>query len=390
MHESSSRPRSAARRPPRGRSRTPAAVLRRRRAVGATLVLAAIALSAGAIVGGGGAPRSRAGDEPGRTSGSPAGVSRADTTRRGRRGPYAVGEITLTLSEPAAPPLATATDGSGQPVRRLLVVVRYPARGAAGPSARPDRAPATADGPFGLVVFSPGYDIAGGAYAALLDAWARAGFVVAEPAYPHTDPTVPGGVAESDLVNHPADLRFIIAALQRTSADPGSALDHLLVPGRVAVVGHSDGGDVSLAVAEDSCCSDPAVKAAVILSGAELSAFGGSYATGGGGVPLLVVQGGADTINRPACSVTLYDRAPAPKYYLAVPAAEHDRPYLDPGPMRRGVTTAVTAFLDAYLNGRPVTTLATMRRHGALPAGETLTSGPAAPPNADRSCPGSP
>src|SRR5437763_4187834 len=37
----------------------------------------------------------------------------------------------------------------------------------------------------------------------------------------------------------------------------------------------SDGGDVSLAVAAGSCCRDRAVKAAVILSGAELQAFGG-------------------------------------------------------------------------------------------------------------------
>ncbi len=84
----------------------------------------------------------------------------------------------------------------------------------------------------------------------------------------------PTGSNEADIVNHPVDLRFVIRSLLGQLGPP---LKGLIDRSEVAVIGQSDGGDVSLAVAANSCCRDSAVKAAVILSGAELARFGGSY-----------------------------------------------------------------------------------------------------------------
>jgi predicted dienelactone hydrolase len=258
--------------------------------------------------------------------------------------------------------------------RALPTVVRYPVLRRGAPTVR-----------FPLVVFSQGFDESAEAYGALLHAWAAAGFVVADPTYPRTDPTAPGGPDESDIVNHPADLRFVIGALTRAAARSASPLHGVLDPAEVAVAGQSDGGDVSLAVADDTCCRDAAVRAAVILSGAELSSFGGSYFARSG-VPLLVVQGSADPINVPACSAQIYDGAPRPKYYLDVLGAEHLPPYVDPGATRRGVARVVIAFLNAYLKRRP----AELRRLRTRLGGDLrLSTGHLAPVPAG-SCPGAP
>ncbi len=284
--------------------------------------------------------------------------------------------LTLTLSEPSPAPIATGRSASGQPVRVLPTVVRYPIVGTRTGRAR-----------FPLVVFSQGFHEPAEAYSGLLNAWARAGYVVAAPTYPLTDPSSPGGVNESDIVNHPADLRFVISALRAVADDPHSPLHSVLDPRVVAVAGQSDGGDVSLAVASNSCCRDTVVKAAMILSGAELAAFGGTYYGRRGSVPLLVAQGSDDTINVPGCSAQLYDQAPPPKYYLDMTGAQHLPPYIDPGATRRGIELATIAFLDAFLKHHPT---ALARARSRIPAGETLTTTPTAPGPTGEACPGAP
>jgi predicted dienelactone hydrolase len=296
--------------------------------------------------------------------------------------------LSIVVREPARPAISTAHTGAGQPIRILPTLVRYPAQGPPSSGDQANARPDAAAGPFPLIVFSEGYDASVAQYAVLLDWLARAGYVVAAPTYPFTDPTAPGGVSEADIVNHPADLRFVIGALLRARGEPHSRLYGLLAPRGVAVIGHSDGADVSLAVAANSCCRDRAVRAAVILSGAELGAFGGRYYALGS-APLLVAQGSADTVNLPVCSTQLYNQAPPPKFYLYIPGAEHQPPYEAPGPARRGVRRAVIAFLDAFMKGRPAGLTSLM--HGArLPAGETLTSGATAPSAASSYCPGAP
>ena len=221
-------------------------------------------------------------------------------------------------------------------------------------------------------MFSQGYDYPAEGYAGLMQSLTRAGYVVADPTYPETDPSTPGGPNESDIVNHPRDLRYVITQLLAAARRPSSRLHGLIDPTAIAIAGQSDGGDVTLATAANTCCRDPRVRAAVILSGAELAAFGGTY-YGSGSPPLLVTQGDADPINVPGCSVGLYDHAPAPKYYLDLLGASHLPPYTVPGVTRDHVSSTIIHFLGAYLRHRHGE-LAVMRRVGTVPGLMTLTS----------------
>ncbi|MGI9184992.1 MAG: alpha/beta hydrolase family protein [Solirubrobacteraceae bacterium] len=301
-----------------------------------------------------------------------------------------MGLTSLTLLEPTTSSLANAKTSTGQPARSLPTVIRYPARGNSGRSGGapvPGAPPQRAAGPFPLVVFSQGYNYPAEGYSALLNAWARAGFVVADPTYPETDPATPGGPNESDIVNHPADLRFVLSALIAAGHRASSPLRGLVKADQIALIGQSDGGNVTLATSANTCCRDPRVKAAVILSGAELAAFGGTY-YGSGSPPLLVVQGDADPINVPGCSAALYGQAPVPKYYLELPGASHLAPYVTPGRTRDVVEQSVISFLRYYLE-RKSAALARLRRVANLPGISTLISTPSL---AGRTtfCPGAP
>lgn len=278
----------------------------------------------------------------------------------------------MDLLEPAGSAGANAHTASGQPARSLPTVLRYPAVGPPAQGAVPDAPPNRARGPFPLIVFSQGFNYPAEGYAALMDAWASAGYIVAAPTYPYTDPSAPEGVNETDIVNHPADLRFVISAIRAGARSASSPLHGILDSRGLALLGQSDGGDVSLATAANSCCRLPGISAGVILSGAELPAFGGTY-YGSGAPPLLVVQGDQDTINLPGCSAALYDQAPAPKYYLDLLGAAHLPPYVDPGPQRDRVARAVIGFLDYYVKHQSAG-LGILRRAASAPGVATLST----------------
>lgn len=292
-------------------------------------------------------------------------------------GSYAVGTMSLSIMEPGAP-------GVGD--RSLPTAVFYPVRGiaaAGGPDAQPDRTHA----PYPLLLFSQGYDLSVQAYSTLLTDWASAGFVVAAPTYPHTDPSDQRALDENDITNHPADLRYVISSLLEAAHGSGSPLSGLIDATEIGAVGHSDGADVTLAVAADTCCRDPRVKAAAILSGAELASFGGRYAFSGG-VPLLITQGNADTINFPTCSAQIYNAAASPKYYLDLLGGPHEPPYADPGPDQQIIARVTTDFFDAELAGQSAG-LAAMATDGNVGGRTSLTTGRVAP-QATGVCPGAP
>lgn len=290
----------------------------------------------------------------------------------------AVGIIALHLVEPPS---------AGLPARSLETMVRYPALGTPGGSI-PDATPLHGASPYPLVVFSQGFDVAPEAYARLLNSWAAAGYVVADPAYPYTSPNAPGGVIRSDIVHHPADLSFVISSLLKAGAASSGTLSHLINPSAIGVIGQSDGGDVSLAAVANTCCRDARIKAAVLLSGAELSWFPGTYfATPA--VPLLVVQGTADqTMNPVTCSVQLYNAAPAPKFYLSMIGQDHFSAYIPAGPAQRVVTRVSIDFLDAYLRGSSAA-LRAMKTAGSVAGLAQLTEGAPVAPVAG-TCPDAP
>lgn len=276
----------------------------------------------------------------------------------------------MTFLEPATPADANAHTSAGQPARLITARVRYPAAGSPGAPDQIGAPPARGAGPFPLIAFSQGFNYPAEGYAWLLDAWARAGYVVVDPTYPETDPDTPGGPNEDDILHHPADLRFVLGSMLSAHGP----LRFLTNPRQVAAIGQSDGGDVSLAASANSCCRNPAIRAAVILSGAELPAFGGRYYASGA-PPLLVIQGDQDTINAPGCSAALYNQAPAPKYYLDLLGAPHLPPYVAPNAWRGRVAQAVTGFLDYYLKHEPGG-LARLRAAGDHPGLTSLTSAP--------------
>jgi dienelactone hydrolase len=256
-------------------------------------------------------------------------------------GANAVGTLTLTLVEPHR--TIHLRGGRTEP-RTLVTYVRYPA--VAGPAGA---AGVPAPGPFPLVVFAHGYDVTPATYAALLDSWTRAGYVVAAPLFPRTSPHAPGGLDEDDVVNQPADVSFVISSLLAASAQLGPLLG-LIDPRHIAVAGQSDGAETALAVADSRRDHDARVSAALVLSGAEMSGIGG-YSFAPGGPALLAAQGTDDVFNEPRFTNAYFHAARRPKYLLRLLGAGHLPPYTTEQPQLAIVERVTRAFLDDYLKG---------------------------------------
>ena len=239
-------------------------------------------------------------------------------------------------------------NGSVEP-RTLVTEVRYPAAGPPGANDVRNAAPVRGAGPYPLVVFGHGFAVTPAVYSALLDAWARAGYVVAAPVFQLGSPLAPGGPSEADLVNWPADLRFVISEMLTENARAAAPFSGLLERNRIAVAGQSDGGDTALAIAFDPARRDPRVDAAVILSGAEIPQFG-PFSFPRHGPPLLATQGSADTINLPSATQTFFGVAPRPKFLLTLTGAAHLPPYTTTAQPYLSIVERVSiAFLDRYL-----------------------------------------
>jgi predicted dienelactone hydrolase len=152
--------------------------------------------------------------------------------------PFAVGKHTVTFVDRRR---LVDIPGRGPGARTLVTIVRYPA---VGPARRTDvtsAPPARAAGPFPLIVFGHGFAVTPHPYAALLQAWARAGYVVAAPIFPLENAHAPGGPNESDLVNEPGDVSVVISGMHDASRVRGGFFSGLVDRHRVAVGGQSDG-----------------------------------------------------------------------------------------------------------------------------------------------------
>lgn len=204
------------------------------------------------------------------------------------------------------------------------------------------------NGPWPLVVFGHGFATTPFRYRRLLRAWAAAGYLVAAPVFPLGNANAPGGPDENDIVNQPRDMSFVIARLLAASASAGSPLRGLVEGSRIAVAGQSDGAETAFAAAYERPWHVRRVRAAVILSGAELGRHVGlaSHTP-----PLLAVQGTADRINPPVYSLDLFHAVPRPKFLLLLRGAGHLPPYTNPGSRLAAVERVSTAFLNHYLRG---------------------------------------
>ena len=252
--------------------------------------------------------------------------------------PYAVGERVLTFVDTGR---RIRLPTGGREPRTLQTVIRYPALGRAGAGDVLDAR--IAPGRFPLVVFGHGFAVTPYPYRKLLRAWAGAGYIVAAPIFPLENANAPGGPNESDLINQPRDMRFVISRMLSSYA---SSID----PREIAVSGQSDGGETALAVAYDGRFIDRRVRAAVILSGAEIPGVGGLHFASPS-PPLLATQGTADAINLPFYTYQFFDLAPRPKYLLLLLGAHHLPPYTYEQPQLGIVERVTIAFMDRYLKG---------------------------------------
>ncbi len=214
------------------------------------------------------------------------------------------------------------------------------------------RYPTTDKGPFPLVVFCHGFALRPSTYARLLDAWTRAGYVVAAPIFPVENEDAPGGPDEADLVNQPDDVSFVISQLLRMDRDGRGRLHGLIDPHRIAVAGHSDGGETAFAVAYERHYLDWRVRLAIVLSGAPLPPE--SVVPRRASPPLLAVQGSADTINPPRVTRELFLAAARPKYMLILLRSGHLPPYTDDHRRLAVVERVTIAFLDHYFKHAPL------------------------------------
>ncbi len=268
------------------------------------------------------------------------GSTTSSTTRLHRTGGRAppmreldVTTRTLALVDPTRPVVEGGTELA--PDRPLPTTIWLPA----GP------------GPFPLVVFVHGFAVDPLTYRRFCATLASAGYVVAAPGFPLEDPDLPYALDRSELPAEAADVSFVITAVEHGPVAPK------VDPTRIAVVGHSDGADVALMVVYERGTIDPRVGAVVADAPDPMVA-----AVVPSSVPLLLVQGTADTVVPYSASQTVFGQVRAPDDYLSLVGAGHLPPIAGGTVWTPVLDAAVADFLDSAVAGRGP-------GHGAL-AGE--------------------
>lgn len=196
-------------------------------------------------------------------------------------------------------------------------------------------------GPFPLVVFVHGYAKGPADYARFAMALASSGYVVAAPSFPLEDPAQGFPLDRSHLADESGDVSFVVTSLEQ-QAGPLH-----LVPGVVAVVGHSDGADVALLAGYGPGTADRRIGA--VVADAPDPVPGEPVASA---APLLLVQGTADSVVPYTSSATVYAQVRAPVVYLSLTGADHLAPIAGGTPWTPVLDDAVARFLDAAVAHR--------------------------------------
>jgi len=195
-------------------------------------------------------------------------------------------------------------------------------------------------GPFPLILFSHGLTSEPSAYAKLLSAWAKAGFVVAAPAFPHTS----HGVAHLDpldVANQPADASYVISQLIALNSKAGDALHGRIDTTRIAAAGHSAGGITTIGMFTSN--RDSRLDAGIVLAGAQVLAVPFS----GPAAPLLFVHGKLDNTVPYAGGLAAFKAVPWSRAMLTVTKGGHVAIATDFAP----VIATTTDFLRWSLYG---------------------------------------
>ena len=245
--------------------------------------------------------------------------------------------VTATLSAcsseaapkpPAAPKPTTAPKTGHAPASDLPLTTRTLklSRGADRPLPTTVWYPKTG-GPYPLILFSHGLTARPADYTQLLTTWARAGFVVAAPAFPHTS----RGVTDFqvlDVINQPADAEYVITQVL-------GALHSRIDPGRIAAAGHSAGAITTIGMFTTN--RDKRLVAGVVLAGRQVL----TAPFAGPAVPLLFVHGRQDKTVAYADGRAAYNAVTWPKAFLTVTRGGHT-------PVGRELSVVATTTTDFW------------------------------------------
>jgi dienelactone hydrolase len=241
--------------------------------------------------------------------------------------------------------------------QRTFVDPSRPTREGKQSPAQPDRTLVTelyhpdAQGPFPTIVFAHGSNGHPDKFTHLLSAWAAAGYVVAAPAFPLTNNTVPAAAANNpDLWNQPDDVSFVLDQMLAASAAVDDPLAGKVDSSRLGAAGLSLGGATTYGVVFNDCCRDPRFNSAVVLAGATIP-LSQAYDLGRG-IPLLIMHGDRDLALPHSMAVEAYGLAIPPKYFVTLVGGSHAEPFEDVDtPYDAIVDRTTIAFWDVYLAG---------------------------------------
>lgn len=207
----------------------------------------------------------------------------------------------------------------------------------------------TTPGPWPVVGFAHGFATSPAAYQPLLEAMARAGYVVVAPEFPISGSNGGGAPRRDDIPGQPGDVSFALSWAQAAGGDPGSPLFGLADATRLGAVGHSDGGITTAAMALNTATLDGRLRGTAVLAGGLWSIPGGAWGPVSSGA-VLVQQGSADTVNPWWIGREPYDVAGPDKVFSTIWGGDHQSAYVD-GPMAGTVQAELVAFLDATVRG---------------------------------------
>ncbi|MBN1174089.1 MAG: hypothetical protein JXA67_18090 [Micromonosporaceae bacterium] len=258
----------------------------------------------------------------------PAGPSASASARRSApQSAFAVGVRTLNLSRSADRPLPTT--------------IWYPASGSASRGAPVARKGASvAQGRFPLVLASHGLTGLPEHLAPITTRLAAAGFIVAAPAYPHTNRNA-AKTNVLDVANQPADAFFVLEAVIKLGVTSGDALFGRIDSDRIGAAGHSAGGFTTGGMF--SAEHGSRLKAGIIVSGGSLGLSRTPEAS------ILFVHGDSDEVVSYDTGKSAYNRLTWPKAFLTVVGGDHTAFLAPRNPAFSPIIKTITDFLRSTL-----------------------------------------
>lgn len=278
---------------------------------------------------------------------------------------HGVGIQVVTWTNPNGLAVNPKPGGSARP-RTLITEIWYPSLGGSPTEPTLGAKPDIARGPYPVIVFAHGFNTLPSTYTPLLFAWVRAGYVVVAPHFPDESATeieslkppslAEDEIAESDLVNEPFDLAYVVSEVEAAaggqSGTGASFLKGLADPGKLAMAGQSDGAQAVAALLYSSTyattyASMPVHPVAVgLLSPSEIQVgYAGTYGPLTGGPAVLAVQSATDTCNLPQDAATLF-QAIGGGWFLKLFDVAHFPPYVGIGPASAVVVSTTIAFFN--------------------------------------------